>query len=510
MWQRLWTTARHRNSMAMRSSSSTLTRKTRSGCLTCKRVKCDEQKPSCLRCLSTHRICEGYSHPIHPNLTFDSLLDEERRAFLYFRSQTAHRIFGHQDANDWMSTLLQMGHSEVPIKHALTAIASLHESQEPLGASVSVRRSEKHAQITAQTLALKRYSAAIKAVRSESPNMSPRPEIILALCILFICFEQFRSGDAACLLHLKAGLRLIYWWRSRTSVYANLQEYSRPTLDFINNHITPALQRLRVQFSLCMDSRHKLMNLGVPLCLPPPNVPSSYSSFISARIDFDRTMNYILSYLETRQSSDGVLPTQSPMAVLCRWKTSLDASTFSEERPVLQRCTRNLLELYFHVSVVIIETYHAKTESIFDQHTPRFAIIVDLAENISSMCVEKSEDFSLLFSFDLGITPPMFLVASRCRQPLIRRKAVALMLQSPIYHGAWQDRYSGLCAQRIIEIEEEKIDVVMDSITVPEERRIRKVSADLQDEQSHIIMQFMRSPFDATSQICTTSVPLAY
>ncbi|CAG8244994.1 unnamed protein product [Penicillium salamii] len=491
-------------------SSLALTRKTRSGCLTCKsrRVKCDEQRPSCLRCLSSKRICEGYSTPIQTNLTFDSLGDEERRAFLYFRSQTAHRIFGHQDANDWISTLLQLGHSEVPIKHALTAIASLHESQEPLGASVSVRRSEKHAQIKAQTLALKHYSAAIKSVQSESPNLPSRPEIVLVLCILFICFEQFQSGDAACLLHLKAGLKLIYWWRSRTSTYTNLQEYSRPTLDLVNNQITPAFQRLRVQFSLCMDTRHILLNLGVPLCLPPPNVPSSYSSFISARIDFDRTMNYIFSYLETSQCPDTTRPTQASMDVLCQWKAALDTSTFPEERLTLQMRTRNLLEMYFHVSAVIIETYHAQTESIFDQHTPRFQIIVDLAETLAHTCVEMSEDYSLLFSFDLGIIPPMFLVASRCRHPIIRRKAIALMLQSPMYHGIWQDRYSGLCAQRIMEIEEQNTEIIMDRITVPEDQRIRKVSADLQEKESEITMQFVRSPFAPNSQIFTTSVSL--
>lgn len=33
----------------------------RTGCTTCRerRVKCDEQKPSCLRCLATHRTCRG-------------------------------------------------------------------------------------------------------------------------------------------------------------------------------------------------------------------------------------------------------------------------------------------------------------------------------------------------------------------------------------------------------------------------------------------------------------------
>ncbi|CAG8886483.1 unnamed protein product [Penicillium egyptiacum] len=486
-------------------------RKTRSGCFTCKsrHVKCDEQKPSCLRCVATQRICEGYPAPVSRNLSPDCLSDEERRAFSYFRSRTAHRIFGYRDASNWISILLQLGHSEAPVKHALTALASFHESQEPVDVCASIRRSEKQAQIMAQMLALKHYTAAIKSIQTESPNMSSRPDITMTLCLLFICFEQFRSGDAACLLHLTAGLRLLYWWRYRTNAYNKLQEYSRPTLDFINNQITPTFQRLRVQFSICMDSRHTLINLGVPLCLPSPKIPPLYPSLNSARNDFDREMNYVFSYLERdQQTSDGQLPSQPPITVLRQWKAALDASDFSAESPILRECTRKLLDLYFYTCSIIAETYHSEFESIFDHYTDRFQTIVDLAESVTEMWKRESQAFSLLFSFDLGITPPMFLAASRCRHPLIRRKAVSLMLQSPFYHGAWQDRYSGLCAQRMIEIEEQNVGIIVDHINVTENQRIRKVSADLQEEGSKIMMRFIRWPFAPDSPVCTTFVPL--
>lgn len=361
----------------------------------------------------------------------------------------------------------------------------------------------------AQMLALKHYTAAIKSVQTESPNMSSRPDITMTLCLLFICFEQFRSGDAACLLHLTAGLRLLYWWRYRTNAYNKLQEYSRPTLDFINNQITPIFQRLRVQFSICMDSRHTLINLGVPLCLPSPIIPSLYPSLDSARNDFDREMNYVFSYLEREpQTSDGQLPSQPPITVLRQWKAALDASDFSTESPILRECTRKLLDLYFYTCSIIAETYHSEFESVFDHYTDRFQTIVDLAESVTEMWKSESQTFSLLFSFDLGITPPMFFAASRCRHPLIRRKAVSLMLQSPFYHGAWQDRYSGLCAQRMIEIEEQNVEIIVENINVTENQRIRKVSADLQEEESQIMMRFIRWPFAPDSPVCTTFVPL--
>ncbi|KAJ5983752.1 hypothetical protein N7481_005851 [Penicillium waksmanii] len=83
-----------------------------------------------------------------------------------------------------------------------------------------------------------------------------------------------------------------------------------------------------------------------------------------------------------------------------------------------------------------------------------------------------------------------------------------MMLQSPFYHGAWQDRYSGLCAQRIIELEEENARIVVEQNDVLESQRIRKVSADLQESQREILMKFTRWPFTPDSPIHTTIIEL--
>ncbi|KAJ5921466.1 hypothetical protein N7466_009792 [Penicillium verhagenii] len=473
-----------------------------------RRVKCDETKPSCWRCISTKRICDGYPTPPQHSLSFDSLTDEERRAFLFFRNRTAHRIFGHHDAEIWLQTILQLGHKEAPVKHALTALASLHESMEPGNTCISIRHSEKNAQLSSRMLALKHYTSAIKSVQTESPHSFSRPDTVLILCILFVCFEQFRSGDAACLLHLRAGFRLLYWWRNSTTTYSKLHAYSRPTLDLMNNKITPTLQRLRVQFSLCMDSRHTLKDLGVPLCLPFPTIPSSYPSLDSARKDYDRVMNHIFSSLERDDTTGGESPKPALNTLLRQWKNALDFSDFSKESPALQECTEKLLNLYYHVSIVIADTYSSKDETIFDRYTDHFQRAVELAEEITDMEGNELQGFSLLFSFDLGITPPMFLVASRCRHPLVRRRAMGLMIQSPFYHGAWQDRYSGLCAQRIIEIEEQGAGFLVDDINVPEQNRIRKISADIEETQSEISMQFRRWPFTIDAAVDTTIVKL--
>lgn len=472
-----------------------------------RRVKCDEQKPACQRCVATKRICEGYTFLNRGVSSTSNFLDEERRGLQIFRVRTAQKIFGQQDASNWIPTILQLGHAEPAVRHAITALASLHESIEPINNILTTgnmmnRDTTRFTQITA----LKHYSQAIQCLRND--DMYSRPDLTLIICVLFILFEQFRNGDAECIVHLTAGLRLIYWWRERTNNYAKLKDYSRPTLEFINEKMTPVLQRLRVQFSLCMDSRHVMHNLGIKYYLPPPSIPSSYPSFDAARRDFDRAMNYIFSILENDKSTGHQRPTQDPIAILNHWRDSVSASQAMTESLAVQNCTRSLLELYYQVAVIIICTYYTKTEVAFDNYLEQFQTIIQLAENIVSSWNLSTSEYNLLFSFDLGMTPPMFLVASRCRHPEVRRRAASLLLQSPFYHGAWRDRYSGLCAQRIIRIEEEGFERVVTCGDIPEGSRVRKVSADIQEEDRRIVMHFQRAPFLPDSPVCTTYVSL--
>ncbi|KAJ5786624.1 uncharacterized protein N7503_011836, partial [Penicillium pulvis] len=160
------------------------------------------------------------------------------------------------------------------------------------------------------------------------------------------------------------------------------------------------------------------------------------------------------------------ISTQSADTVLRQWKAALKSSDFSEEPP---------------------------SEAVFDNHADQFQAVVDLADSVTETWRNEPQEFNSLFSFDLGITPPLFLVASRYRHPLIRRKAVDLILRSPFYH---------------VEIEEENAGIIVDPIDVLEICRIRKISADIQEEGPQIMMQFTHWPFYPPSPIHVTFISL--
>lgn len=72
----------------------------------------------------------------------------------------------------------------------------------------------------------------------------------------------------------------------------------------------------------------------------------------------------------------------------------------------------------------------------------------------------EEEHFSHIkasFALDLGIVPPLFVVATKCRDRKLRREAIRLLMSSPRREGMWDSLLSGRAATWIMEIEEEDL-----------------------------------------------------
>ena len=92
-----------------------------------RKMKCDESTPVCMRCKSTGRICDGYS--VAPALQIINFADDnERQSYKYLREKVLPRISSHYDQPFWGEWMLQISPFQPAIRHALMAVASVHES----------------------------------------------------------------------------------------------------------------------------------------------------------------------------------------------------------------------------------------------------------------------------------------------------------------------------------------------------------------------------------------------
>ncbi|KXH34621.1 hypothetical protein CNYM01_03875 [Colletotrichum nymphaeae SA-01] len=139
-------------------------KKTKTGCLTCKirKIKCDETKPSCRRCNDTGRKCDGYlaqasvEFKIHAALRHHgSDSASERRSLQYFYEYAAPRLSGPRKPAFWTYFVMQLSQSEPIVKYSLLAISQLYEAREM-----------RAAPSTEPLLALQYYNAAIKGVKT--------------------------------------------------------------------------------------------------------------------------------------------------------------------------------------------------------------------------------------------------------------------------------------------------------------------------------------------------------
>ena len=208
---------------ARRKNGRLGSKKSRSGCLTCKtrRVKCDEVKPECDRCRSTGRKCDGYSGSQKSDKTNNSLIrsqfsqslglrDGDRRRFDFFLSWTAPRLAGSLDKEFWCGHVLRLAHAEPLVLDSLLAISTLYEHPQYLVSfhpptNVSPRSGKiaalqmahpSHPQPPDEhhTSALRLYNRAIRSVKQRMEDGTGTPLIALLSCVLFICIEVIRDN----------------------------------------------------------------------------------------------------------------------------------------------------------------------------------------------------------------------------------------------------------------------------------------------------------------------------
>ncbi|KAL9092839.1 MAG: hypothetical protein Q9165_004257 [Trypethelium subeluteriae] len=144
-----------------------------------------------------------------------------------------------------------------------------------------------------------------------------------------------------------------------------------------------------------------------------------------------------------------------------------------------------LVQIYYHTSITLLDPIFSPSEYIWDAHIETFRTILTLSERLvasTSMSyspivqAESSKSTWDPFTFNIGLTIPLFLLAFRCRHPSLRRRAVELLSVRDRREGMWSSRAAAEVAKRIIALEEEGIeDMVKSERDIGEERRVRAV-----------------------------------
>jgi Fungal Zn(2)-Cys(6) binuclear cluster domain len=199
-----------------------------------RKIKCDENKPFCQKCVNTGRTCDGYespfrfftSQPINSThaggIKSDVGIQPIRPTFIeiapqeidllnrYFSTKTMFDV--KLGCDEEARQVLQASLTDPPIRHAVSSLRALREDLEKSG--------DGQASIAQQTpsyyYGLQQYSMALGGLASNlSSPSSNRLQSALLCCQVFISIEQVRKNYAAMAQHIIRGLRIMHEYRAR-------------------------------------------------------------------------------------------------------------------------------------------------------------------------------------------------------------------------------------------------------------------------------------------------------
>ncbi|KAL2691407.1 hypothetical protein Neosp_001792 [[Neocosmospora] mangrovei] len=444
--------------------------KVKTGCLTCKsrKVKCDEAWPKCKRCTSTGRTCDGYRPPPVGSLSWDVLLrpqprvlasadGRETRSLSYFHRAVAPVISGPFDGSFWTHFVTQVAHAEPAARHAVMAISSLYENFDPSVSGVA----------TMDRFALFHYNQAIKRlVEDPAPDM----DLVLLVCILFICIEFLRGDRHTAINHAHHGVQLLNQAGKNsklTAVFSQMSIHSGTdfphltTHAFDNNAANPVFRSL-------IEAQHALDLLGI------------------------RMFSLIRSSYPYRLGMDPGTPPQEILDEqfflgrdMTAWGDAFARFQASRSPDRREDVISLALKTRQMVGRIWVAECLNKEEMGYDARKSEFEEIVRCAR----LAAEKNDSLDReglprpKFMFDLGFNPMLHFLVLKCRYFNLRVEALALLKKlSYARESLWDSSLVYDVSKRIIEVEHNvklPTDKVIDDETLPTDlERVRSFYCD--------------------------------
>jgi hypothetical protein len=108
----------------------------------------------------------------------------------------------------------------------------------------------------------------------------------------------------------------------------------------------------------------------------------------------------------------------------------------------------------------------------YDKYIPKFERVITWAESLIKFQTSATEKHTPLYSFEMNILPPLHYCSTRCRDPKLRRRALALLEDTPRREGMWDSAMLAAIARYIMNEEEAGLGQVFSAEQIPAQARI--------------------------------------
>ena len=458
-----------------------------------RRIKCDQTKPSCLKCTSSGRVCDGYPldnvirntttttwantkltqraansinspdtqirtspcssssctlisatpqlnlGPLCSSLPLFPRSTQEQQLFNVFRHQLAPTLGGYLDSGFWSVTLPRIADYQLPVLQAILAITAIEQptTLEPGQSGLGK-----------QDISIIFYNRAINSLKTLLSNEGPSQPIVLLTCFLFICFEFKRGNAEVALNHLQSGLGIL-------CAHEVPPIDDRSELSDINDQLVRAFYRLSIQSSLV--GRQPPASFHRSLKDPSSYTKAIFTSLTDARESL--TSIFVRSLRPTHlegnvDNSDAALDEKRSrrgdyIVQLQEWNSRLGLFMIDclpnpsqqDMRVIRIMRIQSLVASIWNATTVPSSAEDFSHECAFDSCVAEFDKILSLAalcidddDTTTSASTLSSSDSSATypapsFSLEMGIIFALYFTAIKCRSPDTRRRASYFLSQ---------------------------------------------------------------------------------
>jgi hypothetical protein len=419
----------------------------------------------------------------------DEFIQEpEYRSLEFFQLHTA-LCFG----KDIGLHFLQAAYHEPIVRTIAVAIGSLHRS---FAKDKGLTNCEE-TQFTVQ-----HYNKAIRQLVAIDSQHSPQAnDTFLIACVLFYCFECLQGHYRCAVQHGTAGLRIIKQ-QQMLAAGQNLPRYMpRETVTLLFAVLENQILEIEGEVSFAEELRPALFSsFHTPAfdpSYPPSNIEEMHTSF---ELIYNRFTRFEQIWEVLREpSGENVFETATHMQhlqeELIQVRTDLNAwavafdnwldsgrENYSEELHTIL-----ILKIWRAVIFIMVQLEWPHSELKWDQHLEDFRLLIslisdfvglppvldhtssrppsrnsrpppvhaNLMSSLPALRPRPSKPLAPRFSMSLGIVTPLYLCAARCRDPLIRHRAIDILLTCQRREGLWDSELAGRVTSRIVELEED-------------------------------------------------------
>lgn len=461
-----------------------------------------------------------------PPISTLPLQDQEGLYFQLFRVHTARELSGFFDSLFWTRTVLQSCHSETTIRHAVVALGALYKTMEEAhdsppnsraGSPLPNSKANDHWQV-----AVNQYSEAIKSAVVLKGQSEQSHRTLLMASVLLACFDSFVGDFKQGITQIQNGLKLLEKVRvtakdsyfpvedELTQMFTRLAIQAK-SYDMAFHFPKPYVVRLNLELPEIPSSPHSEVSTPSSASTQHPSLPQEFMNLADARVAWDKLAERMLRFNETlfdfhnQNGPMGILPRYLKRygmgfkSQIESWSDAFEpilASRWGPNVSFQEKAAIAVLKMFQIMGQVLFLMTFSDNESGFDMFEPQFQTIVKLALELvgdeerraavqrcpdPSRCPHRSRmpeffgghEYSAYhvkpsFSADMGIIPPLYVVATKCRNYMIRRQAIQLLRSSSRREGMWDSQLCARIGVWVASIEEEEDPApVSDASTKP-------------------------------------------